>query len=1109
MKNLTFTQRLIRKRSFLHTLFSLLALLVGLGASPAVQAGVTGPTGSTVFIDQSSAIGANTSYAAAVFDGASLGTYDINTGSLLLNGGSFTTQETNDATYSYAVTNAYIDYSLYLDGGTPTAPIRLALTQTSGPDASGVRSFSLTSAQINLIRQAAVTVGGISPGTLYDINISFGAQYSRTTTSNGSVRSGITLPPDNNGGLGYVATFRVTGTKVVNNVAFTNESVTVDQGNGPVNYPGTAFNTSLSDQKPGSASAPAFDINTGKLILNGGTVTTTETGTYAVNGATLDYTLFNPNGTPVTSGTLQLNQTSVTNGVRTFSLATGTTNLVSLVQVAGINYKIQVTFHATYVDAATNNPARANDNNTYNATFSVSGTLFPAPTISANTISIAPNGNADVVYNINPSTPNPFQGADMSSAGNSGTAYDVNNGQLRLDATSVSTTESGNNIITSVVLYYRTRLSGTGGGAYQPITLTQSTGANGGPKTFILDPSQAGSNNPQPNLISTSTVTAAGTYFLDVYYQANGVNTNTNTTFTLTDPPTGAYSASFTVTGVPVATTIWTGGKNDNWFDTANWSAGIPTATTNALVRDLGAGVSVPYPNITSDAAVTTAGGAIIYDNTGSGPALARNLTMGGSSQASRSITRLIKGQLKVFGNFDNTYDSFIQRDGTIMEFAGGNQTITGGTFVRIDISGGGTKALVGLMNVSQSLNFLTTGSGLVNPYTALTDNAGVLSTNITAPTASLVVLADRAPNNSNNGAQVNGETDASFLFGFARTTRQTVLVGETRTYGNMGLTITFDNVNNPGNVEVTRNTVESYSPLSGRYGIRRIYGVRPSLPQTNSGGLSATMIFHFRDAETKNLGGPNTTTPGTQSIAKVNLVAFVSTNSGNTFGYLGRDVAVDEKANLVTKSGITTFATFTLGDKTNPLPVRLTAFDAKRFGADALITWQTASEENSKGYDVQVSANGTEFRTLTSVPSASPNSMRVTDYRYVDTEANKAGLRYYRLRQVDLDGKEAFFAPVSVSFDGKAAASTVMAYPNPFTMGNELKLDVQSAATGKGQLRITDMTGRTLRQEAIDMQSGITSLSVSNFGELKAGLYLLRVTLPSGETKNLKVVKQ
>ncbi|WP_210513606.1 T9SS type A sorting domain-containing protein [Hymenobacter terricola] len=704
----------------------------------------------------------------------------------------------------------------------------------------------------------------------------------------------------------------------------------------------------------------------------------------------------------------------------------------------------------------------------------------------------------------------------MSAASNNGTGYDVNNGQLRLNATTVNTDEAGNNIISSVVLYYRTRLSGTSGGAFQPITLTQTTGSNGGPKTFVLDPNQGGNSNPQPNLIATPAVTAAGTYLLDVYYQANGYNSATNATFTVTDPPTGAYTASFTVTGTPIATTIWTGGKNDNWFDDANWSNGKPTATTNALVRDLGAGIAVPYPNINSDVRVMTAGGALLYDNTGSGPAVALNLTMGGTSQAARSITRLVVGQLKVFGDFSNSYDSFVQREGTIMEFAGGNQAITGGSFVRVDISGGGTKTNGGVMTIAESLNFLTpdvyTNSAnpiIVNPYTALSANAGVLATDISRPTVSLVTLADRAPTNFNNGAQLNGETDASFLFGFVRTTRQTVLVGETRTYGNIGLTITFTGANSPGNVDVTRNTVEAYSPINSKYGIRRIFGVRPSDPQTNTGGLVATMVFHYRDAETMNLGGPSTTTPGTQSITESNLVLFVSTNSGNTFGFLGRDVPVDETNNLVTKSGITTFATFTLGDKTNPLPVRLTAFDAKRVGTDALITWQTASEVNSKGYDIQVSTNGTEFRTLTSVPSAAPNLVRTTDYRYVDKEANKSGLRYYRLRQVDLDGKETFFAPVSVSFDGKAAASSLSAYPNPFTSGDELKLDVQSAASGKGQLRITDMTGRTIRQEAIDVASGVTTMTVSNFGSLKAGVYLVRVSLPSGETKNLKVVKQ
>lgn len=895
-------------------------------------------------------------------------------------------------------------------------------------------------------------------------------------------------------------------------MTFSGESVTVDQGNGSVNYVGTGFNTKLIDQKPGSTTTPAFDINAGVLLLQGGTVTTTETGTYKVNGANLDYTLYDPSFNQITTGTLQLVQQTNSGGVRTFSLGSGNTNLINLIANAGNGFTIQVTFHATYQINGTGLPQRANDNNSYAATFDVTGTKTPLPTVQGNTIGITPNNTGTVTYNINPAGSRNFVGADLSSSANNGTAYDVNTGQLRLDATLVTTTEAGANTITSVVLYYRTRLSGTPGGAFQPINLTQSGATSAtGERTFILDPGVNGIN-PQPNLIATPAVTAAGSYMVDIYYQASGTNSITNVNFTITDPngaPANYYSAGFTVTGTPVAQTIWTGAINDNWFDARNWSNGIPNENTNALIRDLGAGSGVPYPNINSDVATPT------YSNIGSGPAKTLNLIMGGTSQGSRSITRLVRGQLKVYGNFDNSYDSFIQRENTIMEFAGSvTQTITGGSFVRVDISGGGRKDVVGIMNVAEAINFLTPSVNAVNtiipnPYTNLDANAGVLTTNILTPLLSVIVLADRALTNGSNGAQLNGETDFSYLRGFVRTTRQGVLVGETRTYGNLGMTLTFNGTNSPGNVDVTRNTSEAYRPVNGRFGIRRIFGVRPSDQATNNGGLTATMVFHYRDSETRDLNGADIRTPGNSSIPEDQLTIFLSNNGGGAFTLIGRDGPVDQVNNNVTKTGVTQFATFTLGSTETPLPVRLMAFDAKRIGSDALVTWQTATEENSKGYEVQVSTNGTEYRTLASIPSASPNTTQVTNYSYVDKEANKTGKRYYRLHQLDLDGKDAFFAPTVVSFDGKAPSSSFVAYPNPLNAGNELHVALQSAATGTAKLLVTDMTGRTLQQQNVVLTGSLTDTSVAGMGDLKAGVYLVKITLPNGEVKNLKVVKQ
>ena len=901
-------------------------------------------------------------------------------------------------------------------------------------------------------------------------------------------------------------------------VTLSSQAVTVNQGNGNNTYGETDFNGStLIDQKPGSTTTPAFDINTGTLVLNGGTITTTETATSVVNGAFIDYTLYDPSFNTITSGVIQLTQTTSSGGVRTFSTAAAALSLIPLISTAGTGYSLSTSFRATYRNGSGPVLTARDDNGSagYSASFDVAGTRTAAPTVNPNNIQLASDGTATSTsyYFPNTGTTPQFPGYNFTSSTNGG-AYDINNGQLRLTNTSVTTTEAGPNTVSSVVLYYRVRAASSGGGAFQAITLSQSGTTSGGSRTFIIDPNNASNTNPQPNLIASAAVTSVGNYAVDVYYQASGVNSSTGTPFTLTYPPTGYSTATFTVGGTPIALTIWTGAINDNWFDAGNWTNGIPTKNSNALIRDLGTGVSVPYPNIRSDFRYTTAGGALIYDNTGSGPAQTLNFTMGGSSQASRSIARLVNGQFRVFGTFDNTYDSFIQRENTIMEFAGGDQNITGGSFVRVDISGGGTKTLQGVMNISEALNFMTpnvyTASAnplAVNPYVTLATNAGVLSTDITQPSNNVVFLSDRASTNYNNGAQLNGENDPSFLYGFVRTTRQGVVTNENRTYGNVGMELNFTGANSPGNVEVTRNTVEAYSPTGSRYGIRRIFGVRPSDQATNSGGLTANMVFHYRNAETKRLNGPDTRTYGTSRIQEQNLTIFVSSNSGNTFSLVGRDAAPDTVNNTVTRTGVRTFATFTLGDINTPLPVQLTSFTAVRSGNNASLVWTTASEQNNTGFEVQVSTNGADFRRLAFIASKTLNSTQTQQYAYSDVEAGKTATRYYRLSQIDNDGTTSFSPVRAVSFDGSAASATSLAaYPNPFTDHLSLNVDATTVGDGLVRVQLLDMTGRTVSEQNVAVSNaGITLTALDG---LRSGLYIAKIVLPGGSTQTVRVQK-
>src|SRR5205823_821450 len=110
---------------------------------------------------------------------------------------------------------------------------------------------------------------------------------------------------------------------------------------------------------------------------------------------------------------------------------------------------------------------------------------------------------------------------------------------------------------------------------------------------------------------------------------------------------------------------------------------------------------------------------------------------------------------------------------------------------------------------------------------------------------------------------------------------------------------------------------------------------------------------------------------------------------------YTQLDGVLDVTNHIVTAtiSSLTSF-TLTLGDKTNPLtptplPVVLTAFNAVQSGLNTRVTWLTASEKNSAGFEVQVSTDGSYFRKLAFIDSQNGNSNNFQNYSYLDTEVN------------------------------------------------------------------------------------------------------------------------
>ena len=859
----------------------------------------------------------------------------------------------------------------------------------------------------------------------------------------------------------------------------------------------------------------SYDAATGQLLLRGGSLTTTESGTSVVSSASLFYALYDPNGDQVTSGSFALPQSgTVTNGVRTFAYSGGTINLAGLAPTAGTGYIVSVSYQYRYRDSGKAPGFTINVDNGgmgYNAMFDVTGSPIFTPMLTMTTALVGANGAADQTYYVNPGTTPKFDGANLGT-------FDVNTGKLLLDGGTATTRENGNNSISNVTLYYRTRLAGAGGGAFNPVSLGQTgqvTNSDGSrTRYFSL-------NTSAQNLLAN--ISTNSSYAVDVYLQANYSNGSVNST--ITDNNGGLnYVATFDVTGTPIATTVWTGGVDDNWFNPRNWSLGVPTADVNARVPDFPSGSTVQYPNIYSgvvkpatpaqtivnpDGTTDNIPASVGYDNTLSGNAMVRDLTLSGSNQLQRSILRLVSGRLDVFGDFNNPQGSFIQRSGGIISFKSqANQTISGSIngFTKVEIDGGAT-----------SIKTLT-NSFAIKAGGYLKFINGILQTDISLVSSNFVSF-DGATVDPTSGAitpaaQLQGESETSFLRGFLTTT-QTAAPGSTQNFSNIGLTLAFTG-NDPGNVTVTRNNGGNYAPTafgggSPKASIRRVFGVQPTNPNTNNGGLSATVTFRYLDNELVNLRTNSANPPDySGSDDKTKLALYVSTSGGNTFSQLGRDT---NAGNVLTKSGVTTFATYTLSEQQTPLPVTLISFDARRKGVDALITWATATEISNSGFEVQVSTNGTTFSKLAFVPSQAINSLNVLTYSFLDEQSGKTGQRYYRLRQIDQDGSSVYSPVRVVSFDAANDAvaqgqTTLTAYPNPFVEGDLPTVLVQSSATGNGLVQLLDVTGRQLSQQGFISTPGTQQVSLPATTGLQAGVYLAKVTLASGEVKTVRIQK-
>ena len=93
------------------------------------------------------------------------------------------------------------------------------------------------------------------------------------------------------------------------------------------------------------------------------------------------------------------------------------------------------------------------------------------------------------------------------------------------------------------------------------------------------------------------------------------------------------------------------------------------------------------------------------------------------------------------------------------------------------------------------------------------------------------------------------------------------------------------------------------------------------------------------------------------------------------------------------------------------PLPVELLDFSASLRDKGTMVEWSTASENNSLKFDLYKSLDGTTWAYQNEIPAAGFSNSELT-YKYFDARI-EPGYSYYKLIQIDIDGKEDVYGPV------------------------------------------------------------------------------------------------
>jgi hypothetical protein len=178
------------------------------------------------------------------------------------------------------------------------------------------------------------------------------------------------------------------------------------------------------------------------------------------------------------------------------------------------------------------------------------------------------------------------------------------------------------------------------------------------------------------------------------------------------------------------------------------------------------------------------------------------------------------------------------------------------------------------------------------------------------------------------------------------------------------------------------------------------------------------------------------------------------------------------------------------------PLPVNFSLFTAQRNHSTVQLNWETSTEINNTGFELQRKMGQENFQGIAFIPTKAlmGNSQHQLAYNYNDMNPATT-ISEYRVKQIDIDGQSKYSEIRAVRGEGQKKGTII--YPNP--VKNNHAIILFDDANAKHDIMMLDATGRMIKKW--NNYAG-QNLFVDN---INTGIYFLQITNVETEEKEIQ----